>query len=587
MPVLISPQKLREAVEASYRRLRFMREQRAEATQELAGRFSYRSDNIPRYRNQIAKCAGTLIPHIAGRHAEHEVTSELSDLTGEGKIIAMALDRHYREVNRRDLSRACLQDAFLGPAAIVYCAMRSGANMVKFAGRNAPAGTPLLQRISLDDYVCDPSATSRESMLWEGHYYTLPRELAIESGVFDPAIEHVPLVQDCYLGARGRNADISAGEISLEDRYGLIDTIMLLDIAIYDEGTTYIVTLSAEEGYDSDWLAVEEYQGPRRGPYEHLVFHPMNDQPLGKPPVADWREAADAYYAIVNAIVTQAKQTKKVVLSERGAPETEIDAINDAQHGDHLVVENMNAHGMLDLGGVSKDLLVAAQMLDADINISAHNVDLLAGKSNSSTATQYSGDHANATAIIDNYRETNEEFEGRLSEHVAWHLLSDPTVVLPMPYRVPGGEYVQVVYDAQTRRGDYQNFRYRIKANSTLGQDPNVKTLRVMQFFDTLIKAAETSMATGGMIDVAGWARKGGELIGAKDLHEIVLDPLTQMQGQMLEQMVPQRTQGQIAGPAAGKPQGSRVQPSAKAGAKRGASPSGQVRSAQPQLAGA
>ena len=596
MPALITPEQLRRAVDASNKALQQHRAMRLENFREFHGRFYPTSiaDGTRRHLNMIHRFVSVMLPHLAMRNPEHEVRPIRRALAGEAAMLSLLLDYRAKKSKRRKLSRACLMDALLGPKAIVKHGLKVNEDLVKVDGRMYSAGEPYTLRIAYDDYVCDPSARCDEELLWEGHYYRLPRARALESGIFDPAvIERLPGLSEGHTrdGKQTTMSDTAAGGLGAEERYGLLDRIELIDIALYDDEATYIVTIPSQESGvgDGDFLRVREWQGYGRGPFIRLEFQPINDQSEGLPPVSVLREQAEAFYAVVNKMVSQAEDGKRVLLASKDAPEDEITEIRDAEDHSIIRVTNPKDYVNADLGGMNESLAELASMLQGWFNTQGNNPDILGGTgTDTDKATIYSGLQANANTMVEDMADAHDEFQSELSAADAFYALEDPYMTQPLEVRVPGGEMFEVVYDARARQGAYQDFMYEIRPRSTGHVDPAVRSQRLIQHLDTIMHAAEISAATGGYINVPGVAKISARQLDMREVEDVVNDPTITAELDAILANIPMRGQGAMpAGVTPGmNPPGPRMQLAGqgRAGAQQPAkTPIGAVRSAMTQ----
>lgn len=164
----------------------------------------------------------------------------------------------------------------------------------------------------------------------------------------------------------------------------------------------------------------------------------------------------------------------------------------------------------------------------------------------------FQGLQANAMGVLEDYHEVHDEFENKVSDVLAWHGLSDPLMSIPMTHRLPGGELVQVVFTPSQRKGEHIHFRHKIVSRSTGRVDPNTRFQRMLALLDAILKAAEVSMATGGLIDVAGVARIGGQMLDIRQIQQIVRDYMLQQELMARAQTTPPASRGQIAGQTEG-----------------------------------
>lgn len=558
MATVIDPQSLRTHVDAGYRRLKLLRGQRRAVQNEYSGRFSYANDRKARYLNLINKTAQTYIRHIAFSAPEHEVETDFAELYGEASLLSMFLDRHARISGRAMVSRLVLQDAFFGPKGLGAVMLKGDSGLVKCSDKLNEKGSIVYKRIGFNNYVCDPAHDDPSEIQWEGFFYLVNRESALDSGLFDPAIEGVPLIQNANCGdwSDDRLKD-TWGDINQEDRQALYDRIPLLDVFVYDDDDTWVVTISGELDGAHEFLRVERYNGPGRSPLIKLEFDPFGDHPHGVAPASQWMESADAFNTIVGKMVRQSDRIRNLLLSRRGLSEDELESVRTAPDGEHIEVDDPNAHASVSIGTVSPELPVMAKFMQDAHNQSGNGADVLSGTARGKpTATQYSGDMANAGAILDDYGNAHNEYESEVSSRVAFYGLHDPTFTMPITVRQPGMAPIQLAYPPGVQRGDYEAFRFRIIPHSMQRLDPAVKSMRTLQVVDTVLKGAQVAAATammapGGLVDVTGLARRIGHENGTRGLEQIVRDPVAAMQSAQMRAALPPK---QIGTPAGVKP---------------------------------
>lgn len=552
---VIDPQKLRTHVDAGYRRLASLRAQRRSVQNEYAGRFSYGNDNKPRHLNLVNKTAQTFIRHIAFNAPEHQVETDFAELHGDASLLSMFLDRHARITNRAMVSRMVLQDAFFGPKGFGAVMLKGGTGLVKCSDKTNASGSIVYKRIGFNDYVCDPAHDDPSEIQWEGFFYAVNRASAIESGLFDPAIEGVPLMQaaNCGSWSDDRLRDTWGG-IPSDDRQALYDRIPLLDVFIYDDDQTWVVTLSGEIDGADDFLRVEQYNGPGRSPLIPLEFDPFGDHPHGVAPASQWMESADAFNTIVSKMVRQTDRIRNLLLSRRGLSEDELESVRSAPDGEHVEVDDPSAHASVSIGLVSPELPIMARFMQDAHNQSGNGADVLSGTAKGKpSATQYSGDLAQANAILEDYGNAHDAYESEVSSRVAFYGLHDPTFTMPVTFRHPGAAPVQLAYPPGVQRGDYEAFRFRIIPRSMERLDPAVKSMRTLQIVDVIMKGAQVAAATammapGGLIDVTGLARQFGNESGMRGLEQVVRDPVLMMQAAQMRQALPPKQIGTPAG---------------------------------------
>lgn len=550
MPTDIDPIKLREHVDAGYRRLAGLRAMYRESQQEYAGRFAFRDDGKRRHINLVNRTGSTFIRHIASSAPTHEVETDDAMLHGEASLLSLFLDRQAQTSKRWLASRLMLQDAFMGPRGIMMVGLKGGSGLVKAADTIFDRGSITTQPIPFCDYVCDPSSDLDHTREWEGYFYSVNRDTAIESGLFHPSIEDIKRIGDANLGSWGDSRDTDKlGQLDPDERFGLFDKIPLLDVFFYDDDVTWVITLSGEVEGQPEFLRVEKYEGHGRSPLVHLQFDPLMGYPHGVPPASQWRESAESFYVVVNKMISQAERLKNNLLYRRDVSEDEIDAVRDSADGDALEVSDPSAINSITIGHVSPDLVPMAGWLQAASNTSGSQTDIAAGGSGrGKTATQYSGDLAAVSKILEDYQNTHDDAESEITAKVAFYGQHDPTFAKPVTVRLPGTEPLQIGYPPGVRRGDFEAFRFRIIPRSMQQQDPNVQSMRVMQFLDMTLKTVQVSMATGGMIDAPGIIGWLAPKFDARGLEKFIRNPVMQIQAMQAQAAMPPNVKGQPSG---------------------------------------
>lgn len=550
----ITVKKLQEHVRYAEDRLLPIRHLRLAAFREMWGRYYYRDDGVARHLNLIRRAMDTIIPALATSDPEHFVETDDVNLRGEALVEKAYLDHISRDIDRSTISRKILQDAFLGPRGVVRCGLKVGPDIIRDSNQlDLHPGRASLQYIDFDDFVCDPRGAGPGHWRWQGHYFTVGRDILLDSGIYpNHIVERLPAVQDSVRAhQQQRVQDEASGSTQRWEKYSLFDEVEILTIALYDDqGCRYIVDLPADHGYDSEeFLRVDEWNGLDRGPYEHLEFCPINGQPHGMPPVSAWRELGDAFHVLVDKWIEQVKRTKRLIAAAKNTSEDDLDTIRESEDGEVILLDDLSNVDTLEYGGQSQDLVPAIHTLYSFFNTAANNPDILSGAgSQTDKVGIFQGLQAGAIQILDDHKSRHMAFEERLSEHLLFYARNDPLMDKGLTYRLPGGEYMNVRYRPEQRRGDWGQTRFRIVQHSMGPRNPELKARRMVEFMQSLLMAAEVSMQTGGMIDVSGYARLGGEALGIRELQHIVRDQQLDMERALLSQMGPQQMQGVPAG---------------------------------------
>lgn len=575
MPEVFDIDAAYDAIEASQERSAPIAQNIEGATRELTGRWYYDDDGIRRPLNLMARNALMLTAHLCHSSGEHEVSPKSVTLKAQADTRALLLDTVSDELERIKVSRVQFLRAFLGPMAVTKIGSRTGADLVKINGRLYDRGMPYIQPIDFSDHVCDHEARCRDELTWEGHRYRVPQAMAADSGIFNPdVIMSIPSVSETVEDrAVGMRPERISKHQSTRGREA-VPMVELIDLIIYDDNDPIVLTLPAERGFCSDWLRETGWQGPDRGPYEWLEFHPMPNQLYGMSIAAFMREQHEITNELFAKMVDQVLRSKRLLIGPRSSSD-DLDTARDSQDGDVLEFDDPAQVKNVDIGGIMPDFEPFAGMLMQWSNMQYINAEVASGAgAGTDKATIYQGMAANVNVLIDDLQNTLEEHESRVARALDWHLQQDPLLGKKMIRRLPGGEFIDVIYDAMSREDDFDDMTVRIRYGSMLRQDPQVKAANLLKLLQVAMQSAQATMASQGYWSTQGALRLAAQYLGFDELDQLVNDPaLQQLLVQTLQQSAGNPPQG-------GQPAGvSQVNPKALYTTR----PQGQGRVAQPQ----
>jgi len=574
VPEVLTVSKLYEAIDDAKANARPFIEHGNQSHAEALGRFYQKDDGKVRPLNLMDRSATTMIAHLAHRNPGHEVRAKSQLLKGEAKIRELLLDHISDELDRLRLTRMQLMRAFFYPMAVMKIGIRAGDDMVKINDRMYSPGQPYILPIDFTDHLADPRARCRAEMAWEGHRYRVPRFEAAECGLFDrDTIMSLPAVGDSDRSDQPSSEFIGKAQGLSSD---MLEEIELIDVCFYHDGGSEIVTISAER--TDKYLRQTSFEGPDRGPYEWLEFHPQPNQLYGQSIASKLREQHDTMVRVSAKSVDQIERSMRILAANRGQKD-DLETVGKSIDGALVEVDDIDGLKNFDVGGIMPDLAPFMQMVQSWGNTQYVNFEVAAGQEGGTDkATIYQGIQAAMNVMIGDLQNTHEEHESRVSRQLLWYLDTDPLIQKTMSMRMPGGEYIDVVYDAQTKRGDFEDFSVKVKYGSMVRQDPQVKAQNLLKLIEIGMQSIQVTLATGGAWNSQAVMRIAARELDMDDeLSEIIQDPmLIQMMMQRM-QVVPQQGQGQIAGQ-------SQVNPEATYGGRpEGAGPRAGMRTAQPQ----
>lgn len=542
----ITPAKLAKAIEAADDRSRRARELRKQAMQEYVGRYYNEDDGKQRPMNLVYRSCRVLQSHLTHNSPKYTISTDNAMIRGEALVLGMLVSQLMEELDFARMDKLLLLDALLSPRAVVRMGMKSSAETVTMEGRDLNPGQWYIRRVSPDDHVIDPRANRPEEAAWEGDRYRVSKDALLDSGVFDrEAIERL-----ATLPRRDRDAETRAEQISgkkADKDYELIDTVELIDVFFYDvagSGRTVKVTMATE--YETqEYLRVEEYEGPERGPYAWLEFDPIPDNISALPPVAGYREQSENVNNILAKVLEQLAKSKRVPVVSESTPTDEINALRTAGDGDIWKTSDSSGAKVLDMSFVSPEALPIGQMFLQYANTMAGNPDMMGGTgSGAKTATEFSGLMSTAGGIIDALAGTHDAFLTKIGRHAMWYLVRDPLIKRGTTKRIPGGFQIPVVYDAEQREGDFEDFMLKVEPGSTIRIDENVKAKRLMELAAMVPQLVQTEMVTQGGFSARGTLKVLARRLGETEIDEMLPDPALIQEAAMKYAAIPQVRQG-------------------------------------------
>ncbi len=559
MPLQLQPRQIAKMTDAGYKRLKWAREAGAKATRAYVGRhYGENPDEVQQAQQNVAnliqQSVTILIPNLVAQNNKHRVTSPLIQLQGEARKVEIALNQMDRQLGLADIFERCTTSAILKGPGIVKIGIRAGPDVVKVEERYVNKGQVYVSDIDLDDYVLDAACRKREEAVIEGHRYRIPKAVALASGIFDnEELAKVPTLDKLAGNRDGKRAEAIGGNQG--DRFDDRDLIELWDIAVYQDDSTYIVTLAAGDTSDagamlgnSPIVLMEPYEfnGPERGPYEMLGFGHVPNNPMPFVPVDAWRDLHVAMAKVANKMVRQLLRTKKVMTYEPSAADDAL-VLLTASDGESVGVKNPDGVKMQDMGGVPPELYEGVGWMMGQFNNASGNLQMVGGQRDiGKTATAASIMQGNSSVRIQWMQAKCRNFAKRIDEQVGHLLVTDPLIHLPMIDRLDNGMQAEVVYSAQTRKGKPTDFEYDVEPFNPASMDPEARAARLVQLFQSLPAFAPLIQAGIPLDKILSVL---GREMGVDGLDELVPTPGMVMQNMQDYGVLPEGGPGMQQGP--------------------------------------
>lgn len=524
MPSIPTPSKLREVIKG------FDEHAKAELERGDDAVKAYRASDLNRQEgalyydqpppvNLTFRGANVLVAHLAANDPKHAVKARRAELSGDALLHSLRLDYLNDDLRRVEISRQGLLNCLLRGRTVKRVGLRSGSDMLKMNGREYDPGQPYIKVVPNHRHGYDWTAESRQMMQWEFERYVVSRERALAAGIFRPGIlKQMKSVAEATDEAR-KTSRLFAGDAPKEEHY-LEDMVELMDFFLYDpDGPWYMLTLPADPEEAGDYLRVQTIDPIQEGVFIWEEFYPESEG-VGAISWAQMSRMQEALCTrLANKVVEQAEHIKHIIFTALNTSDEEIQAAKNAKNFDVLRVADPSAWSSVDIGAISKDVQAMLGVVMQWWNVQAGQIDQLSGQSDSEkTATQFSGEAANASTIMSHLKRVHLEHEERCSRALAQHVMNDPRPALSIAAQVSKDEIVQLPYSPLEMSGRLNDFEFKIRPTSMPAQDPAVLLRRVIEF---------VQIAAGlQQLDARAAARKIGEIGGIEDLNELVPDPV-------------------------------------------------------------
>jgi hypothetical protein len=482
-----------------------------------------RKDNDKQPVSLLAQLQRTYMPNLCGSVIKSKVTSRRWDLRAQAQIRQLMLDHIARQIKLARTHRLVVQDALLGGLGIYRVGVCAGAELVKINGEYKDPGQFFASRVDLDDFARDPRSRDFMEDAWRAHRGRVSKEYALETGIWpNEIVENLRPVRDN--GPEKGHSHEVGGSVNNQDGE-ICEQIEYWDVVIYDGTRVLEGTLSSLTA-DPQWLMeLREFEGKEGGPYEFLS---LIDQSNNVMPVSPAMQVMDLHLALARMgtkMVRKIVDAKSNYLAKKTAQD-DAHSIQEAADEEVLLVDDPMVVNRLESAGVPPAFIQGFEWMRNEANNATANIQQMAGiqtAGGGDTATEKSILQGNANVTLADYRDRANDCLSRVIDHMGWDLENDPLKKQAFTTRLPGGESIDVVYDAATKQGAYEDFTYEAQAFSVSQADPVVAQRQFGMMMQTAPPFIQFVMATGGNVQAA--IRIIAEKFETPELDEIYPTP--------------------------------------------------------------
>lgn len=486
---------LKDAFTESRRKLEIFRSARRDSIEQYCGqRYGNKSASKKVPVNFVELAVNIYLQRLAASCPQVNITTDFMQLKPSASYLELAVNQLLKyELDFERTLRAAVKDALFSIGIIKKGLYNTGKREIY--GYMHDVAQPFADRVSLEDFVIDMSASSIEKAQFMGDRNRLTIEDILATY---PNVDREKISEQAFK-PDNRAENISKGTSNEDMEYK--KTAEVWDIWLPKDG---LVITAIEEGDDklSTIINVVEWQGSERGMYSFLYFNSVPDNIMPLPPIDVWRELHDLANVLYRKLSKQSSR-QKTILGAAAQAANDASAIINADDGDVVKITHPDGLKEFKFGGIEQETLAFAIHIKDLYSYLAGNLDMLGGLSPQSDTLGQDQLLANSASqrILDMQKATV-SFATEIVQDIAAYLYYDPLVNIPITKRVADYDdiYVNTAFTADLAEADFLQYNFDIDPYSLQYQTPETRMNNLNQIFMNLIAPMMPFMSQQGIM---------------------------------------------------------------------------------------
>jgi len=514
---------LSRAVGYSRKCLKTFREKRLYLMKQYVGK--HYSDNGSTKKvpvNLLELAMNIYLQRLVAQAPAVNITTEIMKLKELSTRFELAGNHLIQEIDLGDTLEMAVVGAMFSMGIIKVGLNRT---QVEIGGYLHDTGQPFADYVSLDDWVHDMTVDRFEQVQFEGNYYNMTIDEALE--VFPKSHDKL-IPQDEQIPER-RDHDISEDESNSNKREEFRKTVRCLDLWLPKQNLI-LQCQAADPSEETDPIAnvlnIIEWEGPERGPYHKLGFGKIENNTMPLAPASHMRDLHELTNKIFNKLGRQAVREKTILGVQRGS-EKDGQRILDANDGEAIAMDNPKAAQEYRFGGISQESFGFSMAVKDLFSYMAGNLDMLGGLGpQSETLGQDQLLSASASMRIQKMQKRTISFTQGVVKDLCFYLFTDPYINLPLTKRVKGFDEITipVSFTSEDREGDFLEYNIKIEPYSMQHQTPEAKLQGLRTIFQEMLVPMMPIMQQQGItLDFEALFRKIAKLGNIPELNDILV----------------------------------------------------------------
>jgi len=487
--------------------------------------------------NLIFVALRTWVPNLVMDSGINKVGSDYLNQLDYAYMLGETLNQLHKKIGMKSILRAAVVDMILCGLSIFKTSIYADGLLIPdgFDG-SFSQGQLYTDLISIDDFFLDPYCTSLKSSTLTGHFTTVRRQDLLDADGWDKdLVNRLPSAWDGGVGDDKKASRLTRKPSETLEMIEAQDYVRVAEVYFPEANAIAYVPDPKQTSFD-DFLKVQEYYGPKTGPYRFgSITPPVPSNPFPVAPVSIWRDLNTMANALFKKLMDQADRQKDVLLYKPGMEDV-ADEVADAYDGQSIRTADPDGVKTVSFGGGNPENEKMTQHVQFWFNYVSGGIDQMSGAKTgggSKTATAVKTLQSNASITQEDARSMIYDVQSGVSRDQAWFIHYDPFLKAPMIIRETGKQARQVILTPEEVRGDFLDLTFTMKQRSMQALDPETRRIALEKFtVQTIpagVNAAMMMQQMGVPFNLPRYLMQAAEEMGIADLmNEVFTDPTFQ-----------------------------------------------------------
>ncbi len=525
-------ERLAQAVEHHYRKLKVLRDRREQFLSAAAGSLyphADKADSMNDILNLMRQAAEAQTLSLAANRPRILATATTVERQAFAEHYQNALNAYIKTMRVEEALQECARNAFysLGIAK-VYMAEATAVEIE--ADEWMDPGKPFIQSISPDHFCYDTDATDFRHCSFLADRYRVRFEDVLEDTRFPAKVRK-------SLRERGPQRLDNSAEQEWGEPLGdggfdpsqFEEFVYLCDAFLPKDGVIITYICDEQFRFISEPLAELEWDGSEMGPYRILNLGPVPDKTTPSSPAQNLLLQHNLVNSLYRKLEEQAIRQKILTL---GGVEDEGDLtkVRDAGDGEFVTLNNPQAVDQLRLDGPDQPVFGFALNAMEQFSKQAGNLDHKLGLSaTADTATQQSMIGQNVSRMEAFYQGQFVSFVREVIQELGRLLFADATTQIPMVKQIPGTDFVVdapwmgAVHEG-ARLGEFRDYDLDIEPQSMPYRSAVDRLREIDAQVQMLVPLVPLMVQQGKMINLDWWLKTRAKYSDIPEMQQLVMD---------------------------------------------------------------